>query len=47
VAINAPIKGSIRIENISSSNFDMGPVAIDGIRLYKNVVEFPGRGIGN
>ncbi len=47
IALNAPVRGSIRIQNLSSDNFDMGPVAIDGIRLYKNVVEFPGRGIGN
>ena len=51
IAINAPVRGAIRIENISSNisgtSFDMGPIAIDGIRLYKNVVEFPGRGIGN
>lgn len=47
IALNAPVRGSIRIRNISSDNFDMGAVAIDGIRLYKNVVEFPGRGIGN
>ena len=51
MAINAPMRGSIRIKNISSTtsgtSFDMGPIAIDGIRLYKNVVEFPGRGIGN
>ncbi|MCF8026457.1 MAG: hypothetical protein K9K82_13345 [Desulfobacteraceae bacterium] len=47
VAINAPVRGSIRIKNVSSSNFNMGPIAIDGIRLYKNYIEFPGRGIGN
>jgi|GEM_PF-3974389 len=51
MAINAPMRGSIRIKNITSAtsgtSFDMGPIAIDGIRLYKNVVEFPGRGIGN
>mgnify|MGYP006284974347 CR=1 FL=1 len=45
--LNAPMRGSIRIQNISSDNFDMGAIAIDGIRLYKNVVEFPGRGIGH
>ena len=47
MAFNAPVRGSIRIKNISSGNFDMGPIAIDGIRLYKNFIEFPGRGIGN
>ncbi|MCF8026633.1 MAG: hypothetical protein K9K82_14245 [Desulfobacteraceae bacterium] len=47
MAINAPMRGSIRVKNISSNDFDMGPVAIDGIRLYKNYIEFPGRGIGN
>lgn len=51
MALNLPIQGSIRIQNIAAetpdSSFDMGPIAIDGIRLYKNEVEFPGRGIGN
>lgn len=51
MALNLPVQGSIRIQNIASeapdANFDMGPIAIDGIRLYKNEVEFPGRGIGN
>lgn len=47
IVMNAPMKGSIRVKNISSDNFDMGPIAIDGIRLYKNTIEFPGRGIGN
>ncbi|MCF8025153.1 MAG: hypothetical protein K9K82_06665 [Desulfobacteraceae bacterium] len=47
MAVKAPIRGSIRIKNVESSNFDMGAIAIDGIRLYKNYIEFPGRGIGN
>ncbi|MCF8026650.1 MAG: hypothetical protein K9K82_14330 [Desulfobacteraceae bacterium] len=47
MAINAPMRGSIRIKSVSSDDFDMGPIAIDGMRLYKNYVEFPGRGIGN
>jgi hypothetical protein len=47
ILVNAPVKGSIRISSISSDNFDMGPVAIDGMRLYKHEIEFPGRGIGN
>lgn len=47
MAINAPVRGSVRIKNISSDDFDMGPIAIDGVRLYRNYIEFPGRGIGN
>lgn len=47
MAINAPVRGSIRVKNIASNNFEMGSIAIDGIRLYKNYIEFPGRGIGN
>ncbi|MCF8026451.1 MAG: hypothetical protein K9K82_13315 [Desulfobacteraceae bacterium] len=48
MAINAPVRGAIRIKNVSFSNdSDMGPIAIDGIRMYKNYIEFPGRGIGN
>lgn len=47
IAIRAPVRGSVRIKNVSSNNFDMGPIAIDGIRVYKNHIEFPGRGIGN
>jgi hypothetical protein len=45
--INAPMQGSVRISNISSKGFDFGPIAIDGIRLYKSIIEFPGRGIGH
>ncbi|MFW6080878.1 MAG: hypothetical protein ACOC7W_03115 [Desulfosalsimonas sp.] len=47
IAVRAPVRGSVRVKNISSDNFDTGPIAIDGIRLYKNNIEFPGRGIGN
>ncbi len=47
VQINIPMQGSKRISNISSQGFDYGPIAVDGIRLYKNTIEFPGRGIGN
>lgn len=46
ISFNAPMEGSIRIKNISADGADFGPVAIDGIRLYKHMVEFPGRGIG-
>lgn len=47
LAIQAPMEGSFRIQSVSSGDFDFGPIAIDGIRLYKNLIEFPGRGIGN
>jgi hypothetical protein len=41
------MEGSLRIESVSSKGFDLGPIAIDGLRLYKNRIEFPGRGIGH
>ncbi len=47
LVINAPMEGSLRIESVSSKGFDLGPIAIDGLRLYKNLIEFPGRGIGH
>ena len=48
MAVNMPMKGSIRVKKMTgNSNFNMGPIAIDGIHLQKLVVEFPGRGIGN
>ncbi|MCF8026609.1 MAG: hypothetical protein K9K82_14125 [Desulfobacteraceae bacterium] len=47
MAVSAPMRGAIRVKSVSSDDFDMGPIAIDGMRLYKNYVEFPGRGIGN
>ncbi|MBI9092710.1 MAG: hypothetical protein JEZ12_26125 [Desulfobacterium sp.] len=47
LVIDAPMAGSFRVQSVSSGDFDFGPMAIDGIRLYKNLIEFPGRGIGN
>ncbi|MBI9092758.1 MAG: hypothetical protein JEZ12_26375 [Desulfobacterium sp.] len=47
LVINAPMEGSLRIKSVSANGFDLGPMAIDGLRLYKNVIEFPGRGIGH
>lgn len=47
IALDLPLQGSLRIKNIHSHGTDFGPIAIDGIRLYKNVIEFPGRGIGH
>jgi hypothetical protein len=47
MVIDAPMAGSIRIKSVASMGFDFGPIAIDGIRLYKNIIEFPGRGIGH
>ncbi len=47
LVINAPMEGALRIENVSAKGFDLGPIAIDGLMLYKNLIEFPGRGIGH
>ncbi|MEA1968247.1 MAG: hypothetical protein U9N77_08505 [Thermodesulfobacteriota bacterium] len=48
IAVNAPVQGSIRIKEITThGDTSFGPMAVDGIRLYKNIIEFPGRGIGN
>jgi hypothetical protein len=47
MVIDAPMVGSIRIKSVASMGFDFGPVAMDGIKLYKNIIEFPGRGIGH
>ena len=47
LVINAPMEGSLRIKRVSSKGFDLGPIAIDGLRLYRNRIELPGRGIGH
>jgi hypothetical protein len=46
VAFNLPMSGSVRISNIALGGTDFGPIAIDGIKVEKFLIEIPGRGFG-
>lgn len=49
IALNLPMTGSVRLENISfggTDSGDLGVVAIDNINVEKLYIEIPGRGLG-
>jgi hypothetical protein len=52
IALNLPMSGSIRIENIKfgptgNSATNLGPLIMDGIKVERLSIEIPGRGLGN
>ena len=46
IALNMPMSGSIRVENMNFGGNDLGLLAIDGINVQKLYIEIPGRGLG-
>lgn len=46
VKMNLSASGSIRADKIQFGSADFGQMAIDGIKIHKMTVEFPGRGLG-
>jgi len=46
IALNVPMQGSVRVENVSFGGHDMGPFALDDIMVEKLYIEIPGRGLG-
>lgn len=46
VALNLPMSGSIRVENINFGGNNFGSLAIDGLKAEKLYIEIPGRGLG-
>jgi hypothetical protein len=46
IALNLPMNGSIRVENINFGGNDFGSLAIDGLKVEKLYIEIPGRGLG-
>lgn len=47
IALNLPMEGSIRVENLNMGGNNLGSIAIDGIKVEKLYIEIPGRGLGN
>ncbi|SCY10283.1 hypothetical protein SAMN05216233_10414 [Desulfoluna spongiiphila] len=46
IAINMPMEGSLRIENMGFGTNDFGALALDNIQAHKLYIEIPGRGLG-
>lgn len=46
IAINLPMQGSIRIDNMNFGGNDLGSFALDNIQAHKLYIEIPGRGLG-
>ena len=46
VAVNLPLQGSVRIDNITMGGTDFGAFTLDGIEAEKLYIEIPGRGLG-
>lgn len=46
VAMNLPMEGSLRIDNITFGSTDFGAMTIDGLKAEKLYIEIPGRGLG-
>jgi len=46
IAINMPMEGSVRIENMAFGANDFGALALDNIKAHKLYIEIPGRGLG-
>lgn len=46
VALNLPMNGSIRVENVTFGSNNFGSIAIDGLQVEKLYIEIPGRGLG-
>ena len=46
IALNVPMKGSIRVEKITFGESDLGSIALDNIQAHKLYIEIPGRGLG-
>ncbi|BCS95560.1 hypothetical protein DSLASN_11920 [Desulfoluna limicola] len=46
IAINMPVQGSIRIDNMNFGGNDLGSFALDNIQAHKLYMEIPGRGLG-
>ncbi len=46
IAMNLPMEGSFRIQNLTFGSQDFGSIAIDGLEVEKLYIEIPGRGLG-
>lgn len=46
IALNLPMKGSVRVENITLGTNNFGSVFIDKLNVEKLYIEMPGRGLG-
>ncbi|WP_300673968.1 hypothetical protein [Desulfoluna sp.] len=46
IAVNMPMKGSVRVENMAFGANNFGAFALDNIQAHKLYIEIPGRGLG-
>lgn len=46
IAMNLPMEGSFRVENIQFGSQNFGAFAVDGLEVERLYIEIPGRGLG-
>lgn len=47
IAVNLPMQGSFRIDNVSMGGTDFGALTVDNFKAEVMRIEIPGRGLGN